>query len=194
MKTSLYAWAVAAATILTITGVHQALADAPAADSSAPAAAGTPSPELQAILRRVDQQDEELRQLRDRLGALQTSQQAAAQMRPLPSPPQQLPSVTDALQPLPPTTAVVPASAASDIPGSPVVFELQERIAALEKRLDDQSIKSTKPDGNSDDGYEVGSDLKMTGSWRNGLQFESANKDFRMHIGGRVQYDIQRLR
>src|SRR5262249_36527808 len=41
-----------------------------------------------------------------------------------------------------------------------------------------------------DDGYEVGSDLKMSASWRNGLQFESANKDFRMHIGGRVQYDI----
>lgn len=37
--------------------------------------------------------------------------------------------------------------------------------------------------------YEVGSDLGMTGSWNNGLEFISKNKDFRVHIGGRVQFD-----
>ena len=38
-------------------------------------------------------------------------------------------------------------------------------------------------------GYEVGSDLKMTASWNNGLWIESAQKDFRIHIGGYLQAD-----
>src|SRR5205814_205462 len=38
-------------------------------------------------------------------------------------------------------------------------------------------------------GYEVGSDLKMGASWNNGLMLQSENKDFRMHIGGRLQAD-----
>jgi phosphate-selective porin OprO/OprP len=29
----------------------------------------------------------------------------------------------------------------------------------------------------------------MTGSWNNGLEFISKNKDFRVHVGGRVQFD-----
>ncbi|WP_254512323.1 OprO/OprP family phosphate-selective porin [Anatilimnocola floriformis] len=41
----------------------------------------------------------------------------------------------------------------------------------------------------ADKGHEVGSDLKMTGSWNNGLEFATKNKDFRVHIGGRTQFD-----
>lgn len=38
--------------------------------------------------------------------------------------------------------------------------------------------------------YEVGSDMKMSASWKNGLEIESKNHDFRVHIGGRTQFDI----
>ena len=37
--------------------------------------------------------------------------------------------------------------------------------------------------------HEVGSDLKMSANWKNGLELQSANKDFRVHIGGRTQVD-----
>jgi len=38
-------------------------------------------------------------------------------------------------------------------------------------------------------GYVVGSDKKMSASWNHGLELESANKDFKVHIGGRTQFD-----
>ncbi|MFM7845783.1 MAG: porin [Planctomycetota bacterium] len=39
-------------------------------------------------------------------------------------------------------------------------------------------------------GYEVGSDLKMSATWKDGLELSTANKDFRVHIGGRTQIDM----
>jgi phosphate-selective porin OprO/OprP len=41
----------------------------------------------------------------------------------------------------------------------------------------------------SSGGYEVGSETSMTASWKNGLEFSTKNKDFRVHIGGRTQVD-----
>lgn len=38
-------------------------------------------------------------------------------------------------------------------------------------------------------GHEVGSDLSMTASWKDGLELSTKNKDFRVHIGGRTQID-----
>lgn len=40
-----------------------------------------------------------------------------------------------------------------------------------------------------DEWYEVGSDTAMTASWHNGLELSTKNKDFRVHIGGRNQFD-----
>ncbi len=71
--------------------------------------------------------------------------------------------------------------------------ELEDRINALEKKLNKSS--TSKDSGSKSDSpltgpYEVGSDLKMNATWRNGVVFESAHKDFRMHVGGRVQWDV----
>lgn len=42
-----------------------------------------------------------------------------------------------------------------------------------------------------DDGWkDVGSNLKMEATWKNGLEIESVNKDFRVHIGGRTQFGL----
>ena len=127
------------------------------------------SPEMQAIIAQLRAQDEELRKLRARLGELQS------EVRTLP----------------PVSTGVVPAGFSNDLAPAAAsesnseIFQLQDRISSLEQRLDKQS---SQPKGDSDEpkGYEVGSDLKMTATWRNGVQFESANKDFRFHVGGTI--------
>ena len=126
--------------------------------------------ELQAIRLRIEQQDEEIRQLRERLASI------PSEIRPLPQ--------VASTSPPPSPSEITPISATS----APNVFELQDRLTALEQKVNQPPTKSkeeTPPKG-----YEIGSDLKMNASWRNGVQFESANKDFRFHVGGRVQWDI----
>lgn len=49
---------------------------------------------------------------------------------------------------------------------------------------------SESADDKPPDWYEIGSDLKMMANWKNGLEVESKNHDFRVHIGGRVQFDV----
>ena len=153
-----------------------------AAATTSPASAETPrvfgtvsdpqtAPELQAVLLRLAQQDAELRQLRERLGELQS------EVRVLP----------------PPASAVVPAGFSSDAvianSNSPSeVFQLQDRITSLEQRLDEKTAQQKIEAAPK--GYEVGSDLKMTANWKNGLQIQSANKDFRVHVGGKMQFDV----
>ena len=55
----------------------------------------------------------------------------------------------------------------------------------------DKSEKKGKSDPKPpvDEWYEVGSDLSMAASWNNGLELATKNKDFRVHIGGRTQFD-----
>jgi phosphate-selective porin OprO/OprP len=40
-----------------------------------------------------------------------------------------------------------------------------------------------------DEGQVVGSELGMSASWKNGFEVSSKNKDFRVHVGGRTQFD-----
>src|SRR5262249_10118857 len=39
------------------------------------------------------------------------------------------------------------------------------------------------------EGYRVGTDLKMSARWDDGFRAETPNKDFTIHIGGRMQFD-----
>ncbi|MFN0053837.1 MAG: porin [Planctomycetales bacterium] len=54
----------------------------------------------------------------------------------------------------------------------------------------DKSEKPVSDPGKEPDWYEVGSDTKMSASWKNGLEIESKNHDFRVHIGGRTHLDF----
>ena len=85
----------------------------------------------------------------------------------------------------------------------------QRRIAELETRLQQLEKKAAnaveplpppkdaeggekeekKDDKKPDSPYEVGSDLSLTSRWDKGLTEESANKDFRVKVGGRTQVD-----
>ena len=38
-------------------------------------------------------------------------------------------------------------------------------------------------------GYEVGSDSRLNAAWNNGLTFQSAQKDWNIHFGGRMQFE-----
>jgi phosphate-selective porin OprO and OprP len=89
----------------------------------------------------------------------------------------------------------------------PPATDLETRVRLLEdiirtqsarqRELEEQiSFHSTtnanlQPGGTTADPqpYVVGSDTKMSASWRNGLEIQSANKDFRIHVGGRTQID-----
>ena len=78
-----------------------------------------------------------------------------------------------------------------------------DRIAALEARVrqleGDRAAESAASSPNSlspdslpespDTGYVVGSDTSLLARWKYGLDLESKNKDFHIHIGGRTQYD-----
>jgi len=41
----------------------------------------------------------------------------------------------------------------------------------------------------TDDALTVGADVKLLPEWNNGLELFSTNREFRLHIGGRLQYD-----
>jgi phosphate-selective porin OprO and OprP len=128
--------------------------------------------------RRLEQQDEELRQLRDQLGLLQNQVHAL--------PPVTQASTPSELQPLPPPDAM-PAATSADY------SDLQARMAVMEKRLDEQAALNAanqKSAADDSDGYVVGTNLNFASTWEKGLQFQTPNNDFRFHIGGVLQFDM----
>lgn len=54
---------------------------------------------------------------------------------------------------------------------------------------DKKAEEEAKKKAAGEAGYDVGSDLAMTAVWNNGLELVTKNKDFRIHIGGRTQFD-----
>jgi phosphate-selective porin OprO/OprP len=73
-----------------------------------------------------------------------------------------------------------PAAAGKPDGGKPDAKGSEGAGAAKDAKKDDK-----KPE----DPYEVGSDLAMATKWNYGLQAESAHKDFRVKVGGRIQMD-----
>lgn len=66
--------------------------------------------------------------------------------------------------------------------------------SVIKEYLDEQEAKrklaeQAKKAEAEEAGYEVGSDLGLNSIWKYGLDFESKNKDFRVHVGGRTQID-----
>lgn len=81
----------------------------------------------------------------------------------------------------------VPSRLPSVVPASmSYVNSLEARIAELEKRIEKSDEKK---DAKPPEPYEVGSDLNMTAKWNHGIEFSTKHKDFKIHVGGRVQTD-----
>ena len=55
-----------------------------------------------------------------------------------------------------------------------------------DKKKADDALKKMEKEAA---GYEVGSDLNLKTTWRDGFNAETENKDFRIHIGGKMQND-----
>lgn len=70
-----------------------------------------------------------------------------------------------------------------------------ERQRELEQQLTFQTMTNVNvttqpaPANQEPKEHVIGSDAKMSASWKNGLEIQSASKDFRIHIGGRTQFD-----
>src|SRR5207247_8077942 len=73
-------------------------------------------------------------------------------------------------------------------PDDPAIKVLVEDV--LKKRDEDKKkADEAKKKEEEAKGYEIGSDLKLAATWNNGLVLQNEHKDFRVHIGGRINYD-----
>jgi phosphate-selective porin OprO/OprP len=97
-------------------------------------------------------------------------------------------ALQDSLMRLPPTGAAPVVHYAGAANTDAAAFTaMEQRLAELEARLaeaEQHSAESEPPEW-----YEVGSDLTMTAKWNHGLELSTKNKDFRVHVGGRTQFD-----
>jgi phosphate-selective porin OprO and OprP len=82
-----------------------------------------------------------------------------------------------------PVSTTAPPSLGADDVRNIVNGYMQEKEAKQAKEAD--AAATVDPDGR----YRIGSDLRMSANWQNGLVISTPNKDFSMHIGGWVQYD-----
>ncbi len=69
-----------------------------------------------------------------------------------------------------------------------IVSEVLKKKEAEDKKAKEEKEKAEKEKAKAE-GYQVGTDLGMTAKWNNGLELSTKNKDFRVHIGGRYQFD-----
>jgi phosphate-selective porin OprO/OprP len=65
---------------------------------------------------------------------------------------------------------------------------IREVLKAEEKRK--AAAEEAKKKEEADKGFEVGKDLSMTASWRHGLEVATRDKAFKIHVGGRTQFDM----
>ncbi|MCC7085310.1 MAG: hypothetical protein IT427_09915 [Pirellulales bacterium] len=144
-----------------------------AAPAEPPKFANASTIDFQSLLQRLDQQESEIRALREQLGAIQPNSQF----------------FSSALQDSHGTMAL-PSGQLSGLDGDRTLRGFHERLTSLENLLAEQSARQMAATGSGPVPYEVGADLSMTASWKNGVELASKNKDYRVHIGGRTQFDI----
>lgn len=106
-------------------------------------------------------------------------------------------TVSDAAPPDP----VLPRddSGSESVPASfrspPSEATAEERIAELERQVVELrgllEAAAKPPDTTPGEAkpYDIGTDLTLKATWKHGLELESKNKDFRVHVGGRTQID-----
>jgi phosphate-selective porin OprO/OprP len=109
--------------------------------------------------------------------------------------------------PLPTSTREPKAETQPPVQETPSNSDLLQRLDQLEKQLqqiqqeptgspdvlapvEPAKEKSSAKPPSEDKVFQVGKLLKMEGSWKNGLWFETADKAFRWNVGGVIQYDM----
>ncbi len=83
-------------------------------------------------------------------------------------------------------------SAPPPVAGDPwtELAELRARVEQLEQEQQ-RKDEAEKPSADTSkiEAYEVGTDLELKAKWNHGLELSSPHKDFRVHVGGRLQFD-----
>ena len=64
---------------------------------------------------------------------------------------------------------------------------VRDYLKAEEKRK--AVADETRKKEEADKGFEVGKDFSMTATWRHGLEVATRDKAFKIHVGGRTQFD-----
>ncbi|MGC3968559.1 MAG: hypothetical protein QM775_14610, partial [Pirellulales bacterium] len=93
-----------------------------------------------------------------------------------------------------PTFAAAPGGApiTADAAALPTPVDAQPVLsqAQVEQIVADYLTKRDAEKKAADDGwYAVGTDTALTAKWNHGLELQSKNKDFKVHVGGRTQFD-----
>ncbi|VTT96980.1 Phosphate-selective porin O and P OS=Desulfobacca acetoxidans (strain ATCC 700848 / DSM 11109 / ASRB2) GN=Desac_2826 PE=4 SV=1: Porin_O_P [Gemmataceae bacterium] len=88
--------------------------------------------------------------------------------------------------PADPAPEAAPPGAELLPPPTPVTKEDVTRL--VEQMLKDREEKAKKAE--ADKKVKDVLDRRMTARWNNGLQFESPDKNFKMHVGGVIQFDM----
>ena len=91
---------------------------------------------------------------------------------------------------VPPAPKFDYSSAAPAVAPEPLEAETSLSRAEVEKIVADYlAERDAEAKAKSAAGYEVGSDPALSAKWNNGLELQSKNKDFKVHVGGRTQFD-----
>jgi phosphate-selective porin OprO and OprP len=118
-----------------------------------------------------------------------------AQKAPLPAP-NQLPVEAPWVLTPPPPASRVDSAPIELQPANPndspamraLILDVIKKNEADKKEAEEKK-KKDEDKKKEEEGFRVGTDLKMTARWDNGLKFETINKDFIIHVGGRFQED-----
>ena len=76
----------------------------------------------------------------------------------------------------------IDAAGTTDAADNLEIRSVVESVLAEQKAADEAKL--------ADEGTEVGKDLSMSASWKNGVEISSKDKAFRLHVGGRYQFDV----
>lgn len=84
------------------------------------------------------------------------------------------------------------APAATEIAQPPSQEEMKKLVQDVLKQTDADKKKADEEKKKADDaaGFVVGKDLSMKAYWNHGLWLETPDKAFKVHPGGRVQFDM----
>ena len=68
-------------------------------------------------------------------------------------------------------------------------FDAEVRTAVDQYLVEKETLEAEKKLAAEDAGNEIGHDLTMTAKWNHGLELSTEDKNFRVHVGGRTQFD-----
>src|SRR5262245_11441394 len=87
-----------------------------------------------------------------------------------------------------PVSTTVDKNQVQNIVSEYLKAQAEEKKAQADAKSDGKD-GAEKPKGPLSDWVAVGSDYKMSATWKNGFVVSTKNDDFSLHVGGWIQYD-----